>query len=139
MVLDITCLFLLQLHHFAIYTLLVVFLYIVLHAIYQLFFSPLKGIPGPWHVAISDFGATTNGLCMQQCKSVHALFDMYGNVVQIGPNKVVFQDLDSMRSMYSVLKFNKSKYYRFFFLYALIISLQFPFTYTLYRNDSDHT
>jgi hypothetical protein len=53
---------------------------------------------------------------MQQCKSVHALFDAYGSVVRIGPNKVVFRDLDSMKNVYSVLKFDKSEYYRSFLL-----------------------
>ena len=103
-------------HYLVIYIVSAVVLYFTLRIIYQLYLSPLKGIPGPWYAAISDFWATTHLLRMQQCKSVHALFDAYGSVVRIGPNKVVFRDLDSMKNVYSVLKFDKSEYYRSFLL-----------------------
>jgi hypothetical protein len=105
-----------------IYLLFPFVLYVALRTIYQLCLSPLKNIPGPWYAAISDFWARTYLLRMQQCKSVDALFDAYGPVVRIGPNKVVFRDLDSMRNVYSVYKFEKSEYYRSFLLYAPIFN-----------------
>ncbi|GLB34339.1 putative cytochrome P450 [Lyophyllum shimeji] len=81
-------------------------------AFYNLFLSPLSAIPGPWYAAVSDFWITTHVLRLQQCKIIHQLFEKYGPVVRIGPNKVVFRDLTTMRNVYSVHKFDKSAYYK---------------------------
>ncbi|KAL1729417.1 cytochrome P450, partial [Schizophyllum commune] len=81
-------------------------------AIYLLFFSPLSAIPGPWYAAVSDFWILTHVLRLQQCKTVHELFEIYGPVVRIGPNRVVFKDLSTTKSVYSVHKFDKSVYYK---------------------------
>jgi len=110
--------YLFSLQNAAVHILSAAFVYAALRAIYQLFLSPIKRIPGPWYAAISNVWATTQLLCMQQCKSIHALFDTYGSVVRvrIGPNKVIFRDSDSMKNVYSVLKFEKSNYYRSFLL-----------------------
>ncbi|KAG6830124.1 hypothetical protein H0H87_009094 [Tephrocybe sp. NHM501043] len=88
------------------------FLAIVLRAIYNLFLSPLSAIPGPWYAAVSDFWITTHVLRLQQCKIIQELFEIYGPVVRIGPNKVVFRDLSTMRNVYSIHKFDKSPYYK---------------------------
>jgi hypothetical protein len=88
------------------------FTYIFFRAIYNLFLSPLSAIPGPWYAAVSDFWITTHVLRLRQCKVVQELFDSYGPVVRIGPNKVVFRDLSTMRSVYTVHKFDKSSYYK---------------------------
>ncbi|KAI0254878.1 cytochrome P450 [Lactifluus subvellereus] len=96
-------------------------LYFVLCAIYQLCFSPLCDIPGPWYAAISDFWLTTHVLRLQQCRTIDTLFEMYGPVVRVGPNKVVFNDLSTTKSVYSILKFDKSTYYK-----------------SLLTNDNDH-
>ncbi|KAF5369696.1 hypothetical protein D9615_010147 [Tricholomella constricta] len=90
----------------------VVFMAVLARAIYNLFLSPLSAIPGPWYAAISDFWITTHVLRLQQCKVIHELFEIYGPVVRIGPNKVVFRDLSTMRHVYSVHKFDKSPYYK---------------------------
>ncbi|KAI0053770.1 cytochrome P450 [Auriscalpium vulgare] len=87
-------------------------LYIVLNAIYQLVLSPLSDIPGPWYAAISDFWLTTHVLRLQQCRTIDALFEEYGPVVRVGPNKVVFNDLSTTKSVYTVHKFDKSTYYK---------------------------
>ncbi|KAL1746232.1 cytochrome P450 [Schizophyllum fasciatum] len=81
-------------------------------AIYLLFFSPLSAIPGPWYAAVSDLWILTHVLRLQQCKTVHELFEIYGPVVRIGPNRVVFKDLSTTKSVYSVHKFDKSVYYK---------------------------
>jgi hypothetical protein len=118
-------------------------LYFAIRTFHQLVVSPLKVIPGPWYAAISDFWATTHLLRMQQCKSVDALFNVYGPIVRVGPNKVFFRDLESMKNVYSVLKFEKSEYYRSFLLYASEVC-HFFFCYCIHidefhRNDNDHT
>ncbi|KAG5642970.1 hypothetical protein DXG03_001818 [Asterophora parasitica] len=88
------------------------FMAILVRAIYNLFLSPLSAIPGPWYAAVSDFWITTHVLRLQQCKIIQELFEIYGPVVRIGPNKVVFRDLSTTRNVYSVHKFDKSPYYK---------------------------
>ncbi|KAG6915908.1 hypothetical protein DXG01_009278 [Tephrocybe rancida] len=90
----------------------IAFLAILFRAIYNLFLSPLSAIPGPWYAAVSDFWITTHVLRLQQCKTIQELFEVYGPVVRIGPNKVVFRDLSTMRNVYSIHKFDKSPYYK---------------------------
>ncbi len=104
-----------------------VVLYLVLCAIYQLCFSPLCDIPGPWYAAISDFWLTTHVLRLQQCRTIHSLFEVYGPVVRVGPNKVVFNDLSTTKNVYSVLKFDKSTYYK-----SLLTSVFLPQVVTSY-------
>ena len=92
--------------------------YCFVHVIYNLFLSPLSAIPGPWYYAISDFWMTTHVIRLRQCKAVQSLFEQYGPVVRIGPNKVVFRDLSTMRNVYSVYKFDKSTYYKSLLTYV---------------------
>ncbi|KAH7921089.1 cytochrome P450 [Leucogyrophana mollusca] len=99
-------------HNTGIFFLSIAFLYASLRAIYNLFFSPLSSIPGPWYAAISSFWITTHVLRLQQCKTNHRLFEDYGPVVRVAPNKVIFKDVASMRSIYSVHKFDKSTFYK---------------------------
>ncbi len=86
--------------------------YIALNIVYNLFLSPLCAIPGPWYAAVSDMWLTVHVLRLEQCKVIQQLFETYGPVVRVGPNKVVFNDLSTMRSVYSVHKFDKSSYYK---------------------------
>ncbi|KAJ6453562.1 cytochrome P450 [Mycena sanguinolenta] len=90
-------------------------LVLVFRAIHLLFFHPLSSIPGPWYdryAAVSSLWITSHVLRLQQCKTVHALFQTYGPIVRIAPNKVVFRDLGAMKSVYSTWKFDKSDYYK---------------------------
>ena len=96
-------------------------LYLILCALYQLFFSPLCGIPGPWYAAISDFWLTTHVLRLQRCRIIDDLFGTYGPVVRVGPNKVVFNDLSTTKNIYSILKFDKSTYYKSLLTFALYL------------------
>lgn len=108
-------------HNTALIFVSLVIFYAVARAIYQLFLSPLSAIPGPWYAAVSDFWMTTHVLRLQQCKTNHRLFEEYGPVVRVGPNKVIFKDITSMRSVYSVHKFDKSKFYK-----SLLTSVAHP-------------
>ncbi|KAI0782532.1 cytochrome P450 [Abortiporus biennis] len=91
---------------------LAISLYFVVVAFYRVFFSPLAALPGPWYAAVSDFWIITHVVRLRQCKTIQQLFDTYGPVVRIGPNKVAFCDVSSMRSVYFVHKFDKSNYYK---------------------------
>ncbi|EKM79809.1 hypothetical protein AGABI1DRAFT_72452 [Agaricus bisporus var. burnettii JB137-S8] len=97
------------------------FVYIVIRALYNLFFSPLSAIPGPWYAAVSDLWLNIHVIRLRQCKTIQELFEAYGPVVRVGPNKIVFRDISTMRTVYSVHKFDKSSYYK-----------------SLLTNDNDH-
>ncbi|KAL1747456.1 cytochrome P450 [Schizophyllum fasciatum] len=87
-------------------------LYLVWRCIYQLFFSPIRNVPGPWYAAVSDLWLTTHIARLQQCMTVHSLFDTYGPIVRIGPNNIAFKDLAGIRPVYSILKLDKGPAYR---------------------------
>ncbi|KII94544.1 hypothetical protein PLICRDRAFT_47583 [Plicaturopsis crispa FD-325 SS-3] len=99
-------------HSISVTLALLAVLVFAVHAVYQLVFSPLSAIPGPWYAAVSDFWLTTHVLRLQQCQTIQLLFESYGPVVRVGPNKVVFRDVATMRNVYSVHKFDKSSYYK---------------------------
>ena len=110
---------------------------------YNLFLSPLSAIPGPWYYAISDFWLTLHILRLRQCKAIQELFEIYGPVVRVGPNKVVFRDVSTMRNVYSVHKFDKSTFYKSLLTYVTSISHIPPKLLTKsvllsYSNDNDH-
>ncbi|KAI0828042.1 cytochrome P450 [Trametes gibbosa] len=85
--------------------------YLCTTIIYNLYFSPLAAIPGPWYAAISDFWLTTHVARLQQCMTIQTLFERYGPVVRVGPTKVVFCDLATTRNVYCINKFDKSSFY----------------------------
>lgn len=92
--------------------------YLCATLIYNLYFSPLAAIPGPWYAAVSDLWLTTHVARLQQCMTVQALFERYGPVVRVGPNKVVFCDLATTRSVYLINKFDKSSFYKALLTYV---------------------
>jgi hypothetical protein len=65
------------------------FLLFFANAIYQLWFSPLKSVPGPWYAAISDVWFIFRALHAEQPMAIHSLLKKYGPVVRIAPNKVL--------------------------------------------------
>ena len=99
-------------HNAALVALAAAFAVLLLRATYNLFLSPLSAIPGPWYYAVSDFWLTTHVLRLRQCKRIQELFDAYGPVVRVGPNKIAFRDISTTRNVYSVHKFDKSVYYK---------------------------
>lgn len=86
--------------------------YILFRFIHNLFLSPLSAIPGPWFAAVSNIWLNVNIIRLRRCKAVHKLFEDYGPVVRVAPNKIVFRDMSTMRAVYSTHKFNKSVYYK---------------------------
>ena len=120
-----------------------VFTCFLIRIFYNLFLSPLSAIPGPWYYAISDFWLTLHILRLRQCKAIQELFEIYGPVVRVGPNKVVFRDVSTMRNVYSVHKFDKSTFYKSLLTYVAsisYISLKLLNNTVLlsYSNDNDH-
>ncbi|KAL1659631.1 cytochrome P450 [Schizophyllum commune] len=85
--------------------------YLASLAIYRLFLSPLSNIPGPWYAAVTDLWLTSHIARLQQCMTVHKLFEAYGPIVRIGPNRIAFKDTAGVKAVYSVLKFDKGPSY----------------------------
>ena len=120
-----------------------IFTCFLIRIFYNLFLSPLSAIPGPWYYAISDLWLTLHVLRLRQCKAIQELFEIYGPVVRVGPNKVVFRDVSTMRNVYSVHKFDKSTFYKSLLTYVTSISHIPPKLLTKsvllsYSNDNDH-
>jgi hypothetical protein len=76
--------------------------------------SPLRRVPGPWYASVSDIWLIAQFLRFRQAQAIHELFQRYGPIVRIGPRKVVFCDLDSLRSVYLIQRFDKSPLYKHF-------------------------
>ena len=79
--------------------------------VYNLFLSPLSGVPGPWYAAVSDIWLLLHAARFIQCDTLHTLFEQYGPIVRVGPRRVVFCDRDTMKSVYCVNKLHKSTFY----------------------------
>ena len=57
-------------------------------------------ILGPWYYAISGFWLILHVLLrLRQSK---AFFEIYAPVVRVGPTKVLFRDVSTMRNVYSL-------------------------------------
>ncbi|KAI0036316.1 cytochrome P450 [Vararia minispora EC-137] len=87
-------------------------LYFGINAFYQLFFSPLRHIPGPWYAVVSEFWITTHVFRFRQCRAVQELFEQYGPIVRYAPNKVAYCDAASNNRIYMNSRFAKSPFYK---------------------------
>ncbi|KAG8895821.1 hypothetical protein FRB99_000329, partial [Tulasnella sp. 403] len=87
--------------------------YVVGKCIYNLFFHPLRHIPGPWYSAISPFWLSLQDMQFKKAIAIEELFRKYGDVVRIEPNVVAFLDPAATRTVYSATsRFNKSTFYK---------------------------
>ena len=96
-------------------------LYFLCKALYQLFLSPLRHIPGPWYAAVSDLWITSHNFRLRQSRAVQSLFEVYGPIVRVAPNKVAYRDAPTNKRIYNNSKFPKSIFYK-----------------ALLTNDNDH-
>jgi len=93
-------------------------------AVYRLYFSPLRGVPGPWYTAVSELWLSYNTLLLRRCSAIHALHEKYGPVVRVAPNFVVFNDSATSKIVYGAnLKLSKSESYKKF-MTCVILHLQ---------------
>lgn len=88
--------------------------YFAAYCLYQIYFSPLSCLPGPWHTAVTNLWINLHVIRMQKSVAIQQLFDHYGPVVRIGPEKVAFRDYAAMKDVYTTHKFDKSVYYETF-------------------------
>lgn len=92
----------------------VFFAYLVGNLVYQLCFSPLRHIPGPWYAAVSNAWLMSHILRSRQSRAVQSLFEIYGPIVRIAPNRVAYLDVASNKRIYNSSKFPKGVFYRGF-------------------------
>ncbi|KAI0528457.1 cytochrome P450 [Xylaria digitata] len=81
-------------------TFLVILGYLLLEALYNLFFHPLRNVPGPFLAKLGQswrnhkyFRSTWHDDCLEMHKT-------YGNVVRIAPNELSFVDEVGLKSLY---------------------------------------
>ncbi|THH09229.1 hypothetical protein EW145_g2183 [Phellinidium pouzarii] len=87
--------------------------YCVTIAVYRIFFSPLRAVPGPWYATVSELWITTHTLRLRRCRAIDELLSKYGEIVRIAPNKIVFCDSQTMRSVYGISsRLDKSSFYK---------------------------
>ena len=62
--------------------------YVVLKAVYQIWFHPLSHVPGPWYCAVGDIWNEWQQMKLVHSRSLDKLLKEYGPVVRIAANKV---------------------------------------------------
>ncbi|KAG8898859.1 hypothetical protein FRC00_002246 [Tulasnella sp. 408] len=81
--------------------------------IYNLFFHPLRHVPGPWYTAISSSWLSFQDMTFKKALVIDELHQKYGPVVRIEPNVVAFLDAAATRFVYSsTSKLHKSQFYK---------------------------
>ncbi|VDB87917.1 unnamed protein product [Peniophora sp. CBMAI 1063] len=84
------------------------------NTIYQLYISPLRHVPGPWYAAVSNAWLLSHVFRVRQSRAVQSLFELYGPIVRIAPNRVAYCDAASNKYIYSNTKFPKGGFYKGF-------------------------
>ncbi|KAG8988640.1 hypothetical protein FRB90_002626, partial [Tulasnella sp. 427] len=81
--------------------------------VYNLFFHPLRHVPGPWYSAMSSSWLSFQDMTFRKALAIEDLHQKYGPVIRIEPNVVAFLDPATTRSVYSATsKFAKSQFYK---------------------------
>ncbi|KAL2840127.1 cytochrome P450 [Aspergillus pseudodeflectus] len=81
-------------------------------AVYNLFFHPLRGIPGPFLAKISGWWLFALELTPTPHQELFRLHHKYGPIMRISPNEVSFNDIEASETIYAqTSKFDKSRYF----------------------------
>ncbi len=73
---------------------------LISYVIYERFFSPLAGIPGPFWASLSKLWLVYKYNGFNYHKTAMKLHGTYGNLVRISPNEVSVGDPDAVKSIY---------------------------------------
>ncbi|KAK6523085.1 hypothetical protein TWF694_005983 [Orbilia ellipsospora] len=79
-----------------------VIIYFISSAIYEIYFSPLAKIPGPWYIRVSRFWLISRVATARVATDIESLHEHYGPYVRIGPNEVSISDIESVKKIHSV-------------------------------------
>ncbi|KEF60630.1 uncharacterized protein A1O9_02191 [Exophiala aquamarina CBS 119918] len=69
--------------------------------VYNVFFSPLRSIPGPFLAKITPQWLTIIDMAGYRTITIHRLHQKYGSSVRIGPNEVSYSNPDIVKELYS--------------------------------------
>ncbi|KAF3927968.1 hypothetical protein ABW20_dc0109482 [Dactylellina cionopaga] len=75
--------------------------YFLFYAIYQIYFSPLAKVPGPWYTAVSRFWLASKVMAGKRIFAVHELQEKYGPFVRISPTEIAVADLNSIKAIHT--------------------------------------
>lgn len=67
---------------------------------FNVFFSPLSSVPGPWPAKVTSAWLTFIDLAGDRTQTIHQLHQRYGSTVRIGVKEVSFSDTDSIKQIY---------------------------------------
>lgn len=68
---------------------------------YNLFFHPLRNIPGPPLARVSRLWARVGNFYGCKSERIHAAHQQYGPIVRVGPNEISFADPSVVRDIYN--------------------------------------
>ena len=68
---------------------------------YQLFFSPLRNIPGPLLAKLSQYYIILVDVAGTRTSHIHELHKGYGSAVRIGPSEVSFSNIETIKELYA--------------------------------------
>lgn len=74
--------------------------YVLLCCLYNVFFHPLRRIPGPLLARVSRSWSRIGNLRGQKSQRIHGAHEKYGPVVRVGPNEISFADPKAVRDIY---------------------------------------
>ncbi|KAI0389780.1 cytochrome P450 [Xylariaceae sp. FL0594] len=84
--------------------------YLVIQAVYNLYFHPLAKYPGPRLAAISPLWWIYAWLSGRYPKIIRKAHEKYGNAIRIAPNELSFNTVQAHREIYSNPSKNKKPY-----------------------------
>ncbi|KAL2827913.1 cytochrome P450 [Aspergillus pseudoustus] len=86
--------------------------WVLASCIYNLFFHPLRGVPGPFLAKLSPWWLFALEMTATPHQQLFKLHHKYGPMMRISPNEVSFNDIEASEVIYAqTSKFDKSKYF----------------------------
>jgi len=80
--------------------LLVIVIFCLSKAIYNVYFHPLSAYPGPWWMAVSDMVRLTHLASGRYVALNHRLHLLYGPIVRVGPQELSFIQPEAWKDIY---------------------------------------
>lgn len=82
-------------------------LQVFISSIYNLFFHPLRNIPGPTLAKVSRLWSRIGNFSGRKSERIHAAHVAYGPVVRVGPNELSFSEPQAAQDIYTSNEFAK--------------------------------
>jgi len=86
----------------------------ICQVVHRAFFTPLRGIPGPWHATLVNWRLKIAVLSGRRADYIHELHQKYGPIVRITPNEIAINDPASFKDIHKIGSgFNKTNWYEY--------------------------